>query len=65
MLGKVIEKVTGQSYFDYIRENIYRPAGMTNSDNYELDKVNTNLAVGMKKSMPTTASTFRITSSNM
>ncbi len=49
MLGKVIEKVTGQSYFDYIRENIYRPAGMTNSDSYELDKVNTNLAVGYEK----------------
>ncbi|HEX5733334.1 MAG TPA: serine hydrolase domain-containing protein [Blastocatellia bacterium] len=49
VLGKVIEKVTGQSYFDYIRENIYRPAGMTNSDSYELDKVNPNLAVGYEK----------------
>ncbi|MGB6339010.1 MAG: serine hydrolase domain-containing protein, partial [Candidatus Aminicenantaceae bacterium] len=25
-LGVVIESVTGQSYFDYIRENIYKPA---------------------------------------
>ena len=34
---------------DYIRENIYRPAGMVNSDAYELDRVNPNLAVGYDK----------------
>ena len=49
VLGKVIEVVSGQSYFDYVRENIYRPAGMTNTDAYELDRVNTNLAVGYDK----------------
>ncbi|MBK9153851.1 MAG: beta-lactamase family protein [Chloracidobacterium sp.] len=49
VLGKVIEVVSGQSYFDYVRENIYKPAGMTNTDCYELDKVNTNLAVGYDK----------------
>ncbi|MBK8312987.1 MAG: beta-lactamase family protein [Acidobacteria bacterium] len=49
VLGKVIEKVTGQSYFDYIRDHIYKPAGMINSDSYELDRVNTNLAVGYEK----------------
>jgi CubicO group peptidase (beta-lactamase class C family) len=49
VLGKVIEKASGQSYFDYIRENIYRPAGMTNSDCYELDQINQNLAVGYEK----------------
>lgn len=49
VLGKVIEIASGQSYFDYVRENIYKPAGMTNTDCYELDKVNTNLAVGYEK----------------
>lgn len=49
VLGKVIEVVTGQSYYDYVRENIYRPAGMINTDCYELDKVNNNLAVGYDK----------------
>lgn len=49
VLGAVIEKVSGQSYYDYVRENIYRPAGMVNSDCYELDRVNTNLAVGYEK----------------
>lgn len=49
VLGKVIEIVSGRSYFDYVRENIYKPAGMTNTDCYELDKVNTNLAIGYNK----------------
>jgi len=49
VLGKVIEKVTGQSYYDYVRENITKPAGMVNTDCYELDKVNANLAVGYDK----------------
>ncbi|HEX8267656.1 MAG TPA: serine hydrolase domain-containing protein [Pyrinomonadaceae bacterium] len=49
VLGKIIEIVSGQSYFDYVRENIYKPAGMINTDAYELDKVNPNLAVGYHK----------------
>ena len=49
VLGKVIEVVSGQTYYDYVRENIYKPAGMMNTDCYELDKVNTNLAVGYHK----------------
>jgi len=46
VLGKVIEVASGQSYFDYIREHVAKPAGMINTDAYELDHVNRNLAVG-------------------
>jgi len=46
LLGVVIESATGQSYFDYIRENIYKPAGMTRSDSYEMDYPVENLAIG-------------------
>jgi CubicO group peptidase (beta-lactamase class C family) len=46
LLGVVIESATGESYFDYIRENIYEPAGMTNSDSYEMDMPVENLAIG-------------------
>ena len=28
LLGAVIEAVSGQSYYDYVREHVYRPAGM-------------------------------------
>jgi len=48
MLGVVIEKVSGQSYFEYIREHIYKPAGMVNSDSYEMDQPVLNLAIGYK-----------------
>ena len=46
VLGKVIEVASGQDYFAYVREHVYQPAGMINSDAYELDRVNHNLAVG-------------------
>jgi D-alanyl-D-alanine carboxypeptidase len=32
LLGAVIEKVSGESYYDYVRENIYIPAGMSSTD---------------------------------
>lgn len=46
LLGVVIEKVTGEDYFDYIRKVIYEPAGMTNTDCYEMDYPVENLAIG-------------------
>ncbi len=32
LLGAVIEKVSGESYYDYMREHIYIPAGMSSTD---------------------------------
>jgi CubicO group peptidase (beta-lactamase class C family) len=46
VLGKVIEVASGQDYFAYVREHVAKPAGMTSTDAYELDRVNHNLAVG-------------------
>jgi len=46
LLGAVIEKVTGQSYFEYVRENISKPAGMINTDCYDMDEDVPNLAMG-------------------
>jgi len=46
VLGKVIEVASGKDYFDYVRERIAGPARMTNTDAYDLDRVNKNLAVG-------------------
>ncbi len=46
LLGAVVEKVSGMGYYDYVRKNVYGPAGMTNSDSYlKTDKV-PNMAVG-------------------
>ena len=33
-LGAIVAKVSGMSYYDFIREHIFRPAGMTSSDFY-------------------------------
>jgi CubicO group peptidase (beta-lactamase class C family) len=46
VLGVIIEKVSGQSYFDYVREHVFMPAGMTNTGYFELDEVVPNLAIG-------------------
>lgn len=59
VLGAVIEKATGQSYYDYIRENIYKPAGMVNSDCYDLDRVTPNLALGYEKDYTDQGVSFR------
>ncbi|RFZ92410.1 class A beta-lactamase-related serine hydrolase [Mucilaginibacter conchicola] len=34
VLGAIIEKVTGQTYSDYMKENIFKPAGMTHTAVY-------------------------------
>jgi CubicO group peptidase (beta-lactamase class C family) len=46
VLGAIIEKASGQDYYDYVREHVFKPAGMTNTDCYELDRDTPNLAVG-------------------
>ena len=49
VLGMIIEKLTGQDYYDYVREHIYQPAGMINTDCYEMDTPVPNLAIGYTK----------------
>lgn len=49
ILGPIIEKASGQGYYDYIRENLYKPAGMINSDCYDMDRPVPNLAIGYYK----------------
>jgi CubicO group peptidase (beta-lactamase class C family) len=49
VLGKIIEAVSGQDYYDYVREHIYKLAGMNDSDHYEMDMPIPNLAIGYTK----------------
>lgn len=51
VLGLLIEKVSGQNYFDFVKEHIYKPSKMINTDAYELDNAIPNLATGYTMSL--------------
>jgi len=46
VLGAIIQAASGQSYFDYMRDHIYKPAGMLNTDAYLRDGSTPNMAIG-------------------
>lgn len=46
VLGLIIEKLSGKDYFEYVKQNIFKPAGMVNSDSYETGKPVPNIALG-------------------
>ena len=46
ILGVLIEKVTGLSYYDYVEKNIYLPAGMKDTGSEPESDSTPNLAVG-------------------
>jgi CubicO group peptidase (beta-lactamase class C family)/predicted aspartyl protease len=52
VLGLIIEKVSGQSYYDYIRDHITKPAGMTDTASYAVDDDIPNRAMGLTKRGP-------------
>ncbi len=46
VLGAIIEAASGQGYYEYIDEHVYRPAGMSRSGSFELDRPAPGTAVG-------------------
>src|SRR6266699_1162699 len=46
LLGLLIEKASGLSYRDYVRQQIFTPAGMLHSDFLRMDDVNEDVAEG-------------------
>lgn len=47
VLGLVIEQISGIEYKEYIRRNVFKKAGMENSDFYSLHNLPDNLAHGL------------------
>jgi CubicO group peptidase (beta-lactamase class C family) len=46
LLGKIIEKVSGQSFYDFVAQHVFRPAGMSNASFPELDMPSSDIATG-------------------
>ena len=46
LLGLIIEKASGKSYFDFVRDRIYKPLGMNNTYAFENDVPTPNRATG-------------------
>ena len=52
LLGAVVERVSGMSYYDYVRRNVFAPAGMEATDSYALDSLPPNTAIGYTRGGP-------------
>ena len=46
VLGAIIEKASGEDYYSYVREHVFKPAGMPATDSYPRDAATPNLALG-------------------
>jgi CubicO group peptidase (beta-lactamase class C family) len=46
LLGLIIERVSGKSYYDFIKDNILKPAQMQHSGGYDADAILPNKAEG-------------------
>ncbi|HLY63826.1 MAG TPA: serine hydrolase domain-containing protein [Terriglobia bacterium] len=49
LLGVVIERVSGQSYYDYVRDHVYKPAGMDSTGSLAEDQPVPNRSIGYMK----------------
>ena len=46
VLGKVIERVSGENYYEYVRKHIFEPAGMNETGSWRIDRWPANTALG-------------------
>jgi len=52
LLGALIEQVSGESYYDYVRDHVFRPAGMRSTDSLPESVEVPSRAVGYMRSSP-------------
>lgn len=46
VLGLLVERLSGENYFEYVRRHIYEPAGMTETGSWRIDRWPANTAIG-------------------
>jgi D-alanyl-D-alanine carboxypeptidase len=46
LLGAIVEAVSGEAYYDYVRENVFGPAGMTSTDSLPESEDVPNRSIG-------------------
>lgn len=46
VLGLLVERLAGESYYDYVRSHIFVPAGMTRTASWRFDSLPANTAIG-------------------
>jgi D-alanyl-D-alanine carboxypeptidase len=51
ILGLIVAEASGMSYFDYVRQNIYEPAGMLSTGHLNTDFIVKNVANGYTQSV--------------
>jgi CubicO group peptidase (beta-lactamase class C family)/predicted aspartyl protease len=49
VLGLIIERESGRSYYDFVRDHIFKPAGMKDTDSYAIDEKVPNRATALTK----------------
>ena len=46
VLGLLVERLSGDDYYTYVREHIFKPAGMTRTGSFAVDSLPPNTAIG-------------------
>jgi CubicO group peptidase (beta-lactamase class C family)/predicted aspartyl protease len=52
VLGLIVQKASGEDYYDYVRAHVLAPAGMTNTDSWAVDEVVPGRAEGYTREGP-------------
>lgn len=55
VLGLLVERLSGEDYYDYVRRHVYEPAGMTRTAHFAVDSLPANTAIGYTRGGPGSA----------
>jgi D-alanyl-D-alanine carboxypeptidase len=52
LLGLLVERASGEDYYDYVRKHVYEPAGMTHTAHHAVDELPPDAAIGYTRGGP-------------